>query len=70
MSPPAKMFPIKVNFGTISKSAEVTENGAAFVLKSILLAIQQCVKKEVAVKLNLKLGLIKINSLGTLVFQS
>ena len=64
------MFPVRVNFHSIGKVAEVTESAAAFVLKSILSAINSCVKKEIGIKLNLRLGLLKINSSGTLNFTS
>jgi hypothetical protein len=64
------MFPSKVNFSTIGKVAEVSDSAAAFVLKQILTAIHSCIRKEIAVKLNLKVGLIKINSSGTLNFTS
>lgn len=64
------MFPVRVNFSTIGKVAEVTDSAAAFVLKQILTAIHSCIKKDIAVKLNIKVGMIKINSSGTLTFTS
>jgi hypothetical protein len=70
MNPTQQMFPVKVNFQSIAKVAETTETGAAFILKQILLAINQCIKKEVSIKLNMKLGLIKINASGSLTFSS
>lgn len=64
------MYPVRVNFTTIAKVAEISDSAAAFVLNQILTAIHSCIKKEIAVKLNIKVGLIKINSSGTLNFTS
>lgn len=64
------MFPVRVNFHSIAKASDVTESGAAFVLKQLLLAMTTAVKKEVSIKLNLKVGFIKVNQSGSVSFLS
>lgn len=55
------MQPTRINFFSIAKAAEVSEQTAAFVLKQVIVAISLAVKKEQNVKLNLRLGTLKIS---------
>ncbi len=61
---------MRVNFGSISKVCELSESGIAFVLKQILGALSNAVKRDMSAKLNLRLGTLKISSSGILTFHS
>jgi hypothetical protein len=54
----------RINFSSIGKVAEVSEQTAAFVLKQLISAITQAVKKELTMKINLRVGHIKISGNG------
>jgi len=62
--------PARVNFITIGKSADVNEQTAAYVLKMMVQAIGQAVKKEQSIKISLKIGFIKITGSGHITFKS
>ena len=59
-SPPSTLNPTRINFSSIGKVAEVTEQMAALVLKQLISAMTQAVKKEMTMKINLRLGHLKI----------
>jgi hypothetical protein len=58
------MIPARINFSSIAKVAEVNEQTAAFVLKQLIAAMTQAVKKEMTMKINLRLGHLKIQGNG------
>jgi len=63
-SPPSTMNATRINFSSIGKVAEVSEQTAAFVLRQLIQAIMQAVKKELAMKINMKVGHLKIAGSG------
>lgn len=63
-SPPSTMNTTRINFSSIGKVAEVSEQTAAFVLRQLIQAIMQAVKKELAMKINMKVGHLKIAGSG------
>ena len=54
----------RINFSSIGKVAEVSEQTAAFVLRQLIQAIMQAVKKEIPMKINMKVGHLKIAGSG------
>lgn len=54
----------RINFFSIGKVAEVSEQTAAFVLRQLIVAMTQAVKKEITMKINLKVGHLKIAGNG------
>jgi hypothetical protein len=63
-SPPSTMNATRINFSSIGKVAEVSEQTAAFVLRQLIQAIMQAVKKEISLKINMKVGHLKISGSG------
>jgi|LauGreDrversion4_2_1035121.scaffolds.fasta_scaffold575385_2 hypothetical protein len=58
------MLTTRINFYSIGKAAEVSEQTAAFVLKQLISAIGQAVKKEISMKINMRVGHLKITGNG------
>jgi hypothetical protein len=56
------MSPTRINFFSIAKVAEVSEQTAAFVMKQVLAAIALAVKKDQNIKLNLRVGSLKVSA--------
>lgn len=52
--------PIKVNYSEVAKAADTNEAVVVYVLKQLIAAIQNTVSKDYHVKINLRIGWLKV----------
>lgn len=52
--------PIKVNYAEIAKASDTIEAAVVYILKQIIAAIQNTVAKDYQVKLNMRIGWLKV----------
>lgn len=58
-----------VNYGSIAKAADLSKESLVYLLKQVMMAVQSATRKEYQVKLNLRIGFLKIRN-GQLSFDN
>ena len=54
---------VKVSYAVVAKAAETTESVVIYVLKQLLIAVKSTATKDYPIKLNVRVGFLKISNM-------
>jgi hypothetical protein len=58
-----------INYSAVAKATDLTKDNLMYILRQVMMAVQSAMRKEYQVKLNLRIGFLKIRS-GQLSFEN